>query len=253
MTFSLAAASKGIAGLMPQPHAVTKIMMGLNFFMFMVSLAATYSATQQIGLMANISSQVLYRLGARNTIDLLLHGELWRLVMPIFLHAGLLHIGMNTWVLLDLGPPLEDLYGSARYLFIYVATGVLGFVASTGWDLVLRRAGSSIGASGAIMGLAGLHLAVCTRRGGTYFQAVRASILRWVLIVFAIGLLPGMAVDNAAHLGGLLSGYLFGMMFDDREPATAGERMRANLLALLALAVVVASFAAVIMRYPLSS
>ena len=248
MTFSLAAASRGIAGLMPQPHPVTKIVMGLNFFLFVVSLLSTYSATGQLGMMGSISSQVLNRLGARNTIDLLFHGQLWRLVMPIFLHGSLLHIGMNTWVLLDLGPALEDLYGSARYLFLYVATGILGFVASTGWDILLRHAGSSIGASGAIMGLAGLHLAVCSRRGGAYFQAMRASLLRWVVIVFALGFFMG-GVDNAAHLGGLASGYWLGTMFADREPADASERRRANVLALVAVLVVVASFAAVIAQY----
>jgi rhomboid protease GluP len=248
LTFSLAAVSRGIAALMPQPHPVTKIVMGLNFFLFVVSLLSTYSATGQLGLMGSISGQVLNRLGARNTIDLLFHGQLWRLVMPIFLHASLLHIGMNTWVLLDLGPALEELYGSARYMFLYLATGILGFVASTAWDIVLHHAGSSIGASGAIMGLAGLHLAVCSRRGGAYFQMMRAAILRWVVIVFALGFFMG-GVDNAAHFGGLASGYLLGRIFADREPADAAERRRANLLALAALLAVLGSFAAVIVHY----
>ncbi|HMD30802.1 MAG TPA: rhomboid family intramembrane serine protease, partial [Candidatus Acidoferrales bacterium] len=217
MTFSLAAAGRGVAGLLPQPHPVTKIVMGLNFIMFIISMAATYAETHQVPLMGSLGYMALFRLGSRNTVAILGWGQWWRLVMPIFLHGSLLHIGMNTWVLLDLGPAVEDLYGSARYLFLYVATGVLGFVASTGWDVILRRPGASIGASGAIMGLAGLHLAVCSRRGGAYFQAMRASIFRWVLIVFAVGFFMG-GIDNAAHFGGLVSGYLLGRVFVDREP-----------------------------------
>ena len=248
MTFSLAAASRGLAGLMPQPHPVTKLLMGLNFFMFVVCLAATYSATQKLSLMGSISGQVLFRLGSRDTLEILAQQQWWRLVTAIFLHANLLHIGMNTWVLLDLGPALEELYGSARYLFLYIATGIFGFIASTGWDIVLRRAGGSIGASGAIMGLAGLQLAISSQRGGAYFRMLRAALLKWIILIFAIGFFMG-GVDNAAHFGGLVSGYLLGRVFFDREPADAIERRRANLLALVALLTVVGSFAAMILHY----
>jgi len=248
ITFSLAAAGRGLEGLMPQPHPVTKIVAGLNGFLYLVCLAATYSATQHIGMMGDISGQVLYRLGSRETLDLLLRGQWWRLVVPIFLHGSLLHIGMNTWVLLDVGPPLEELYGSARYLFLYTATGVLGFVASTGWDMILRRPGASIGASGAIMGLIGLHLAISGQRGGAHFQAIRTMLIRWVIIIFAFGFIMG-GIDNAAHLGGLASGYLFGRVFADREPADPVERRRAMLLGLAAVLAVAGSFAAMILHY----
>jgi membrane associated rhomboid family serine protease len=248
MTFSLAAASRGLAGLVPQPHPVTKIVAGLNGFLYLVCLAATFSATQQISMMGGISGQVLYRLGSRETFDLLARGQWWRLVMPIFLHGSLLHIGMNTWVLLDVGPSLEELYGSARYLFLYIATGIFGFVASTGWDIILHRNGGSIGASGSIMGLIGLHLAISGQRHGAHYQMLRSSLIRWVIIIFVFGFLMG-GVDNAAHFGGLVSGYLFGRVFADREPADPIERRRANLLGLAALLTVVGSFAAMILHY----
>ena len=249
LTFSLAAASRGLSALLPQPNPVTKLVTALNLVMFAVCLAATLSAGEGLSLMGSVSGPALYRLGSRYTPALILGLQWWRLVMPIFLHANFLHIGMNTWVLLDLGPPLEELYGSARYFFLYVVTGVFGFVFSTFWDLLAHHGyGASIGASGAIMGLAGLHLAVCSRRGGAYFHAMRASLIRWILIIFAMGIFLG-GIDNAAHLGGLASGYLLGRVFADREPADAAERGRANLLGLLALVMVVGSFAAVILHY----
>ncbi len=250
LTFSLAAASRGLAALLPQPNPVTKVVTALNLVLFAVCLAANISAGEPLSLMGTINMQAAYRLGARYTPALLIAHQWWRLVMPIFLHMDFLHIGFNTWVLLDLGPPVEELYGSARYFFLYVTTGVLGFVASTLWDLVAHGGfGLSIGASGAIMGLAGLHLAVSSRRGGAYFQAMRASLIRWIIIIFAMGFFLG-GIDNAAHAGGLASGFLLGRVFADREPADAAERMRAHLLGLLALVAVVASFAAVILHYP---
>ena len=248
MTFSLAAASRGLAGIMPQPHPVTKLVMGLNFIMFLITMVATYAATQQLSILGRVSGQVLFRLGARDTYDLVARLQWWRLVMPIFLHGSLLHIGMNTWVLLDMGPALEELYGSSRFLFLYVATGIFGFVFSTGWDLIWGHIGSSVGASGAILGLVGLQLAISGQRGGAYFQMMRRSLIQWIIIIFAFGFFMG-GIDNAAHFGGLVSGYLLGRIFTDREPADAVERRRATLLALVALGVVVASFAAMILHY----
>jgi len=249
LTFSLAAASRGLAAVLPQPHPVTKLVTGLNFILFIICMAATISAGQKMTLMGDVSGLALYRLGSRFTPAILLGQQWWRLVLAIFLHASILHIGLNTWVLLDLGPALEELYGSARYFFLYIATGVLGFVASTFWDLLVHGGmGSSVGASGAILGLAGLHLAVCSRRGGAYFQAMRASLIRWIIIIFVFGWFMG-GIDNAAHFGGVASGYLLGRVFLDREPSDAAERNRANLLGLVAIVAVVASFAAMILNY----
>jgi rhomboid protease GluP len=249
LSFSLAAVSRWLTAALPEQYPVTKIITALNMLLYGVCLAATFSATQEFNLLGGVSRQVLFRLGSRDTLELLIGHQWWRLVMPIFLHANLLHIGMNTLVLLDLGPPLEELYGSARYLFLYVATGILGFVASTVWDIVARGGmGSSVGASGAIMGLAGLHLAVCSRRGGSYFRMMRAQLLRWVILVFALGFILG-AIDNAAHAGGLASGYLLGRLFEDREPAGPAERWRANLLSLAAILAVVAGFTAMFLHY----
>src|SRR5438445_8619870 len=105
-------------------------------------------------------------MGARQSIAIL-QGELWRLVMPIFLHAGLLHIGMNSLFFVDIGPQVERLYGSARYLFIYVFTGICSFIASTAWNLwIYGGYGIGIGASRAVSGLIGILLALMDPPGG---------------------------------------------------------------------------------------
>ena len=261
LTFSLAAASRSLSGLLPTESPITYGILGLHLLLFAVSLLVTIRTTQSFNLFGGISPEVLWRLGARQPFSIL-QGELWRLVMPIFLHGGLLHILMNSWVLMDVGPQVEQAYGSARYLFLYVATGVFSFVVSTAWilfrhsDLVVgfgeqgarRGLFVGIGASGALMGLIGLLLAITTRRGGAYMQMLRAQLIRWVAYILVIGLLV-RGIDNAAHLGGLAAGFLLGRVMADREPQNSTERQRAYALGWLAGLVVVASFAFMLVHY----
>ncbi|MBI1737639.1 MAG: rhomboid family intramembrane serine protease, partial [Acidobacteria bacterium] len=118
MTFSLAAASRSLSSLIPSETPITYLLLGINFILFAFSLVLSTQLTGGFSGMGNISGQVLLRLGARES-HLIFYGELWRLVMPIFLHGNLIHIGFNTFVLMDLGPQMEEIYGSPRYLFLY--------------------------------------------------------------------------------------------------------------------------------------
>jgi len=248
LTFSLAAASRSLGSLLPATSPVTYTLLGLNFLLFAVSLMATLRLSETFSLFGGINGNVLLRLGARQAL-LILQGDLWRLVMPIFLHGSLLHFAMNTVILMDLGPQLEELYGSARYLFVYVATGVASFVVSTAWNLFAQYGfGISIGASGALMGLIGLLLAITWRRGGAAMQMLRGQLVRWVIYIFVLGVIL-RGTDNAAHLGGLAAGFLLGTRMGDREPMTATERKRAYALGWAAAGVVAASFVAMLLRY----
>ena len=241
LTFSLAAASRSLSGLLPTESPITYVTLGINLLLFGVSLLATMRSTQSLNLFGGISGFVLDRLGACRPLPYM-QGEWWRLVMPIFLHGGLLHIAMNTWVLMDVGPQVEGVYGSARYLFLYVVTGAAGFLASSATNHF------SVGASGALMGLIGLMLAITTRRGGTYMQMVRVQLLRWVAYIFIIGFII-RGIDNAAHFGGLATGFLLGRVMADREPMNPTERTRAYALGWLTGLVVAASFAFMLWNY----
>jgi len=261
LTFSLAAASRSLSTLLPTESPATYVILGLNVLLFGLSLVVTMRVSQTFNFLGGISPQVLSRLGARQPYSIL-QGEWWRLVMPIFLHSSLLHIAMNTWVLMDLGPKVEEVYGSARYLFLYIITGIASFIVSTAWvlfrysDLVeavgeegaRRGMFVGIGASGALMGLIGLLLALTARRGGAYMQMIRAQLLRWVAYILIFGFIVG-GIDNAAHLGGLATGFLLGKVVADREPANSAERQRAYALGWLAGLVVAASFAFMLRNY----
>jgi rhomboid protease GluP len=248
LTFSLAAASRSLSGLLPAASPATYVILGINFFLFGVTLLASLTGGGGFAFVGRVSGEVLLRLGARESHLLIAEGELWRLVMPIFLHGGFLHFLFNSFVLMDIGPTVEEVYGSARYLFLYVFTGIASFVVSTVWNIYAAHGfGISIGASGALMGLVGLMLAITTRRGSAMMQAIRMSLIRWVILIFVLGFF--FRADHAAHVGGLLAGFLLGSVMEDREPLNATERNRAYALGWLAALVVAGSFVAMLLSY----
>jgi membrane associated rhomboid family serine protease len=243
MTFSLAAASRSLGRLMPATSPATYAILTLSCLVYGVSLLATVHqsgfAAPRGGLLGlfnlgGISGQVLQRLGASLPLPYDL-AQPWRFVTAVFLHGSILHIGFNMWVLMDVGPAIEELYGSARYLFIYVVAGIGGYVLSS---LVGHM---SIGGSGAILGLIGVLLAVTMGRRSAGMQMLRSQIIRWLIYIVIWGLLfPG--IDNFAHLGGFVTGFGLGKILMDRQPATAEERKRAYALGWTAALVVAASF-----------
>jgi rhomboid protease GluP len=161
----------------------------------------------------------------------------------MFLHGGLIHIGFNMMSLMQLGPTLEDLYGSPRYLFLYVVTGAFGFLASV-WT-----GHFSVGASGALLGLVGAMLAITSKRGGAFMRDLRSRLITSVVILFAIGFWGGIAIDNFAHMGGLAMGFVFGKIYVDRRPMDAREVKVAYALGWIAGFIILASFAMMILHF----
>jgi rhomboid protease GluP len=246
LNYSLAAASQSLSGLLPADFPVTYSLMIANLLMFTVTVMASVESGN-FSWMGDVDGNILRRLGAMVPFNIVVMGEWWRLVMPIFLHGGLLHILFNCWVLADIGRMVEETYGSPRYLFIYVVTGIASFYVSMRWSIFAYGGGAwSIGASGSLMGLMGLIIAMTKRRGGAYARMIRSRIIQWVIYIFVLGFF--FRADHAAHLGGLAAGYMLGLFFADREPVTGPERKRAYLLGWIAGLIVVAAFGAVIAR-----
>ena len=251
MKYSFAAASKSLGRWMPQTSPVTYTMLTICCVMFGLSMIIT-ARTQGFGSpggsplgmlmsLGGISGRVLDRLGA----SLPWPGDLeepWRLVTAIFLHGGILHIVFNMWVLMDIGPMVEEQYGSARYLFLFTATGAAGY-------LVSSFAGHpSVGASGSLLGLIGVLLAATTGRKSPAAQALRSGLIRWLIYIGVLGLIM-RGTDNYAHAGGLAAGYLLGRVMADRQPADVAERKRANLLGWLAGTAIFVSFGFMVLKY----
>ncbi|HKV64109.1 MAG TPA: rhomboid family intramembrane serine protease [Candidatus Acidoferrum sp.] len=248
LRFSLVAVSKSLGGTIGGETPITTLILIVNLLLFGVSLVASNQGGGGPNLFSGVNGRVLYQLGARQSIAIL-SGEWWRLVMPIFLHGGLLHLGMNMLFFVDVGPQVERIYGSARYLFMYVFTGICSFIASTGWNLwAYHGFGVGIGASGALAGLIGIMLGMTTGRGGSYAREIRAQMLRMTGYLVLMAVLP-IGIDNAAHFGGLASGFLLGKLFVDREPMNGKEFKRAYALGWIAGVVVVASFVMMFLHF----
>ena len=155
-------------------------------------------------------TNVLITYGAKDN-TLIIQGQYWRFVTPIFLHANLLHVGLNMLNFVVLGVFIERLVGHLRFLLIYLLTGIISIIAS----FYFMPQEISVGASGAIFGLVGAYsVFVLTHRRA--FRHNGIPTLLWLVLVIGVNLSIGLFipnVDNYAHLGGLLSGCLLGWEF----------------------------------------
>jgi rhomboid protease GluP len=149
-------------------------------------------------------------------------GEWWRLVTAMFLHLGLIHLAFNMWALVSFGRVVERLLGSVSYALIYFVAGVGGDLVSLTWNPLVN----SVGASGAIFGLLGALIAAQVRNDGSIpinvLRPLRNSSLIFTGCALFAGLLSG-EVDNAAHLGGVATGFILGLVLS--RPIT-GVRLR---------------------------
>lgn len=155
-------------------------------------------------------NQDLLNWGA-NFRPMTLEGEWWRLFTCCFLHIGILHLLLNMYALLYIGLLLEPYLGKTRFLAAYLISGIAASVASLWWnDFTV-----SAGASGAIFGMYGVFLALLTTNllDNSVKKALMASIAVFVGYNILNGLKPDSGIDNAAHIGGLLSGMLIGYAF----------------------------------------
>ncbi len=178
------------------------LLLNINVFIFIAM------AISGISLLSPEAVELLQWGG--NFGPLTLTGDWWRTLTCNFLHFGIIHIAMNMYALLFIGVYLEPLIGKLRTLAAYLLTGICSSASS----LFLHPETISVGASGAIFGFYGIFLAYlffhCIER------AQRYALLYSIGIFLAYNLLKGMgnaAIDNAAHIGGLTSGFLIGSFY----------------------------------------
>lgn len=150
-----------------------------------------------------------------NVAALTLNGESWRLLSSMFLHIGLLHIAFNMYMLFVFGPLVEDRFGSGRFTLVYFLSGLFGSLVSAAWHASQGQLVVAAGASGALMGISGAyvgHWLVFRRRAGMHEELNMRPLAQTIGLNLVLGFInPG--VDNACHLGGLLSGVLLGIAF----------------------------------------
>jgi rhomboid protease GluP len=173
---------------------------------------------------------------------LTLNGQWWRLVTSMFVHFGVIHIGLNMWCLWNLGCAAERLLGRFPYLLAYFVSDIFGSIASVYWHPLAAGAG----ASGAIFGLAGVLVSfVYLKKAPAYLQInskMLGSLGAFILYNLAYGAVIS-GISNAAHLGGVVMGVAFGALL---PPATASEPLRRTRLSLALLVSAVALVASAV-------
>jgi rhomboid protease GluP len=194
-----------MGGLIPHARFTTVMILLINAGLYVATLI--YASKNGHGMGTDLDSNTLFAFGAK--FRTIWTGEWWRLITAGFLHGGLMHILMNSWVLFDIGTQVEQSYGTARYLVIYLVSTMTGYLASLYWAPNVL----SIGASAGILGLFGAMIVLGMRDHSAYGEAIRKMYVRWALLCLAIGILPNLiglsfGLDNAAHIGGIAGGFV---------------------------------------------
>ncbi|MBL7969567.1 MAG: rhomboid family intramembrane serine protease [Prolixibacteraceae bacterium] len=210
-------------------YFITPLLIDLNILLFIIMTAAGVNV-----LLPDPDS--LIRWGANFRI-VTLEDQWWRLLSSCFLHIGIFHLLMNMYALLYIGVLLEPHLGKTKFLAAYLLTGIMASTTSLSWhELTI-----SAGASGAIFGMYGVFLAMLTTN--LIEKSARKSLLISIGIFVGYNLLNGMkaGIDNAAHLGGLLSGIVIGYAFVPGLKKKDDQVMDSILVAVLTVLVLLGS------------
>lgn len=146
----------------------------------------------------------------------ILQGEYYRLVTGMFLHFGLYHLVYNMICLIFLGDVLETEVGSVRYLLIYLLGGLFGNLLSVAMDFRTGEYAVSAGASGAIFAVMGAVLYLVIRNRGR-LGTITVQRLGLMVILMLLQGFTDVGTDNAAHVGGVVSGFLMALFLTGRR------------------------------------
>jgi rhomboid protease GluP len=144
---------------------------------------------------------LLIEFGAKENLRIL-NGEYWRFVTPIFLHANLLHMTINTYSLYAVGRTVERIFGHLKYILVYMIAGIIGSIMSFMFSM-----NPGVGASGSLFGLLGALLYFGVENPVLFRRYFGNSVIVTIIINIIFGLSKS-GIDNFAHIGGLIGGFL---------------------------------------------
>ena len=203
----------------PKKIIITKVLIAINVLMYIISVFVTDNFTNSLII-----------LGANNR-ELVLNGEVYRLITSAFLHGSIIHLFINMYSLWIIGREVENYFGKVKYLIIYFLTIII----SSLFSIVFISNGISIGASGAIFGLLGSLLYF----GYHYRLYLSNALTNQIIPIIIINLFLGFSltgIDNAAHIGGLIGGYLSTMIVGLKYKSNKIERINGIIVYSLLLA-----------------
>jgi membrane associated rhomboid family serine protease len=209
---------------------VTNVLIALNVAIFVWGMGSGLRTRGAVVIDGGLIGRGLTEQGLIGVAE----GEWWRIVTSGFLHANLIHIGMNCLVLYQLGQLLEPALGRVRYAIVYV----VALLAGSFGVLLLDPDKLTVGASGAVFGLMGVAIAVMRARGINVFDTgLGGAVALNLVFTFAI---PGISIGG--HVGGLVGGFLAGYVLTDLGPKHLRDpRLTMGVTALLGIGIAAAS------------
>jgi len=166
--------------------------------------------------------------------------QVWRLVTSMFVHFGIVHFLFNIYALIQLGPLLEDAYGRSRFLVLYFLCGLGGSLVSSVYHW--NNPVASAGASGALFGLIGTSLVYGWRTGGTLGRSLTSQMWQWGVFALLFGIL--VSADNAAHIGGAVTGAGLAYVIPAKDRPSPLSQTAWSVAELACLLIFVGSFVA---------
>jgi membrane associated rhomboid family serine protease len=231
-----------IRALVARSNPFTMIFIGINLGVFLLEwLAGGMGA-----LTADLA--VLKAMGAKDNVLIDAQHQYWRFITPMFLHIGFLHLLFNNYALWIIGQEIERIYGSARFVILYVATGIIASIAS----YYFNPEATSAGASGSIFGLFGVMATFAFKYRKELPQTLSTEIKRRIIPVILINLVFGFSVriiDNSAHIGGLISGIALALVIAYQRPDERKTASVWRIIQVICLGAIFISFVAAFRNY----
>ncbi len=172
-----------------------------------------------------LNPSLLYMLA--DNLELVKMGEYYRIITSAFVHANILHLLCNMYTLFVIGSQVENFLGKKKFIFIYFASAVLGSLLSLSFS-----SGFSVGASGAIFGLMGSLIYFGYHYRLYLNTVIKSQIIPLVIANLALGFMVS-GIDNFAHIGGLIGGYLSTMAIGASDKATKSEKINGWIVLIL--------------------
>jgi len=155
-----------------------------------------------------IQSDIVFLLFGAQYGPLVSQGQWYRIITAMFMHGGFLHLAFNMYALYILGANTEALYGTYKFLSFYLLSGIVGNIATQ----IFYYDSLSVGASGAIFGLVGALFGAGFRKDTPFYvkPLTGTALLPMIILNIVLGFMPGSGINNAAHIGGLVTGMILG-------------------------------------------
>lgn len=212
------------------------LVIGICGIAFLLSLYMSRGAIGGSGIFNILSptSYALVQMGASGSAPVFGMHRWWTVLSAVWLHGSLLHIAFNMYFIRMIAPSVGEFYGPGRMVIIYTVGGIVGFVASSVFGAAL-----TVGASGAIFGLLGALVHYGRRTGSSHVSSQAWSI---AIVNVVLGFMMA-GVDNFAHIGGFIGGFLVAMAMDPLKP----ERIDHIVIALLCIVLSILSLVVSVM------